>query len=71
MREQKRISYSFWQALGDIGGFHDGLCLLVAIVMRPFSANNFQKDVLKGSPKDSALSKKERYTRIKFAQTLQ
>ena len=36
-----RVRYSFWDALSDVGGFHDGLCLLVRLFMGPLAANFF------------------------------
>ena len=41
IRMISRKRYSFWQALGDIGGFHDGLYLLINITMAPLSASMF------------------------------
>lgn len=46
---EKRIRYNFWMALGDVGGFHDGLSLLVYLLMAPFAAIFFENDLLKGN----------------------
>ena len=39
--DSKRVSYSLWDVLGDVGGFHDGLFLLFHVVWAPFAAKNF------------------------------
>ena len=49
MQIEKRIRYNFWTALGDIGGFHDGLFLLLSIFMGPFSAKLFKNDLMRGN----------------------
>ena len=41
-----RTRYNFWQALGDIGGFHDGLILLVKLLMSSISSIFFFNDVV-------------------------
>ena len=43
----KRVRYNFWMALGDIGGFYDGLKLLITFFMAPISAILFENDLLK------------------------
>ena len=45
----QRNRYSFWQALGDIGGFNDGMCLIVKILMTPLSASLFFNNFTHGS----------------------
>ena len=45
----KRIRYNFWMALGDIGGFYDGLRLVLALFMAPIAAIFFENDLLKDS----------------------
>ena len=54
----KRIRYNFWMALGDIGGFYDGLRLLMMFLMAPISAVFFENDLLKDNifAKDPAKS---------------
>ena len=49
MRDMSRVRLSFWQALGDVGGFHDGLILLVTGLIRPLAAARFQNDLLKST----------------------
>lgn len=46
LQVQKRVRYTFWQLLGDAGGFHDGLCLLIGFFVNPFSATGLQKDII-------------------------
>ena len=43
----QRKRYSFWQALGDIGGFTDGIRLLVQVFMGPLTGVLFMKDALR------------------------
>ena len=38
---QSRSRYNYWQALGDIGGFYDGLRLLFSFFMASYSAAMF------------------------------
>ncbi len=43
----QRTRYSFWQFVGDIGGFHDGLKLLVDMFFAPFVSFSFATDFVK------------------------
>ena len=43
----KRIRYNFWMALGDIGGFYDGLKLLLSFFMAPIAALFYENDLLR------------------------
>ena len=57
-----RTRYSFWVALGDIGGFFDGMGLLTRIFMGPLSAVFFFNNFAKGGhflPMMSSYSKSE------------
>ena len=44
--DQKRARYSLWHALGDVGGFHDGLILFVRLVLSPLAAHRFYVDLV-------------------------
>ena len=60
VRHLTRTRYSLWAALADIGGFFDGLGLLVRIFMGPLSAILFINDSTKGGhflPKMSSSKK--------------
>ena len=48
MKLEKRIRYNFWMALADVGGFHDGLFLLLSFLMSPFAATLFKNDLMRG-----------------------
>ena len=48
-QEQKRKRYNLWDALGDIGGFHDGLLLLIRLVIAPLAARNYFFDLISKS----------------------
>lgn len=49
MAMQSRTRYNYWDALGDIGGFHDGLVLLVNVFMASYSAGMFEQSLVDGS----------------------
>lgn len=45
--ERKR--YNIWDALGDIGGFHDGLILFINFIfMGRYSAAMFEHSIVQG-----------------------
>ena len=45
--ERKR--YNFWDAVGDIGGFHDGIVLIIQVLMAPYSAMMFNIGLTNGT----------------------
>ena len=45
--ERKR--YNCWDALGDIGGFNDGLVLLLKLFMARYSSAMFDHSIVQGS----------------------
>ena len=47
LNEISRRRYSFWMALGDIGGFFDGIRLLISMIMTPVGGALFMKDALR------------------------
>ena len=57
-----RKRYSFWEALGDVGGFYDGICLLIWMFMAPITRVIFTNDIVQGSlfAKDNKSHKKQR-----------
>lgn len=48
VRTVTRTRYNFWKALGDIGGFHDGLKLLVTSLLSPLGHLIFYFDITRG-----------------------
>ena len=64
-----RQRYTFWAALGDVGGLHDGLLLLINIFMASISAASFTNALTNDSKKlDPALdSKSSRDERVRLA----
>ena len=42
----KRTRYNFWNLLGDVGGFNDGLFLVCEIFMATYAALSFKIDYL-------------------------
>jgi len=49
MQNFSRQRYSCWAALGDIGGFHDGLILIVSIFMGSISSSSFTNALVNGA----------------------
>lgn len=41
-----------WNLLADVGGFHDGLYLIVGILLGPYSAIALKVDLIDGRPVD-------------------
>ena len=66
----QRSRYSFWQALGDIGGFHDGLCLIIGLLLEPLSATLFKKDLVKDSVREEKHTADQRRNRRQLAELL-
>ena len=60
MKVSSRVRYSLWQALGDIGGFHDGLFMVVRFLLAPIAATFFHKDLLQKDLTETKLTKRER-----------
>ena len=48
MYVQTRTRYNFWDLLGDVGGFHDGLVLVASLFMSFIAQLAFQRDYLDG-----------------------
>ena len=63
----QRQRYTFWAALGDIGGFYDGLNLLISIFLAPLSSALFFNDLVKGSVFTKKSSKSLKATRKQAA----
>lgn len=42
--QTQRTRYGFWQLISDVGGFHDGLKLLVNIFFTPLFSLSFASD---------------------------
>ena len=45
---QQRIRFGVWQALGEIGGFYDGLGLIFGTVIRQLAATKFLIEIFTG-----------------------
>lgn len=50
---QTRERYTFWDLLGDVGGFNDGLFLLAQFFMATYASFSFNVDYLDGKVVDS------------------
>ena len=46
---QTRIRYTYWNLLGDVGGFHDGFGILISICMGSYGALAFKAEYLSGN----------------------
>ena len=53
---QERRRYNLWELLGDVGGFHDGLVLLINLFLAPYAAGMFKQSLVNG---DHFTKKKE------------
>ena len=70
-RYQQRTRYGFWQALGDIGGFYDGLGLIFGSIISNFAATKFLMDLFKSlHVNDQPESKKEKKKRGDLIQAI-
>ena len=50
MKVMERKRYNVWDALGDIGGFHDGLILFVQVIfMGRYSSAMFEHSIVQGA----------------------
>ena len=58
---QNRTRYNFWDLLGDIGGFNDGLFLLFSIFMSSYSALAYKIDYLNGKVVDDDEGRKKAF----------
>ena len=70
MNDLKRVRYNFWDALGDVGGFHDGLVLLIRIVIGPFAAHGFFLELLAKQRKEPIQTRQHMRERKMFVQSL-
>ena len=57
---RKRTRYSVWDLLGDVGGLHDGLVILLSILIVPFSTFSFSNDFINDKFVDGSTSKRAR-----------
>ena len=51
---ESRTRYNFWDLLGDVGGFHDGLLLVASLFMGLVARIAFEKEYLNGKLSDGA-----------------
>ena len=54
--EEKRIRYNFWLALSDVGGFRDGLYIILSAIIGPIVAILYENDLLKDHLRSQTLS---------------
>ena len=55
---ESRTVYNFWNLLGDVGGFHDGLGLVATLFMGFVSQISFEQNYLLGKRFDEFDSEK-------------
>ena len=58
---QNRTRYNFWDLLGDVGGFNDGLFLLCSLFMSSYSALAYKIDFLDGRIVEDDLGEKKAF----------
>ena len=56
---EKRIRYSIWNLVADVGGFSDGIYLILRIFMTAYSAMAFKTNFLNRSYFDSDINPHE------------
>lgn len=42
---EQRVRYNFWQLLGDVGGFYDGIGLMISSAIGPITFTQFIVDL--------------------------
>ena len=62
-----RKRYSAWEVLSDVGGFHDGVILIVGYFVSPLVSTLFQVDLLQKTMIASKEQQSQRHTRLKMA----
>ena len=70
MTDRKRVRYNFWDALADVGGFHDGLVLLIRIVIGPYAAHGFFMQLLQKQRKEPKQTRQHARMRDQFVWSL-
>ena len=66
----KRVRYSYWDALADVGGLHDGLSLIVKLLIAPLASTYFSHDLVRNSMKDRPQSYNHKERKRKLASNL-
>ena len=56
---EARTKYNIWDLLGDVGGFNDGLFLVVSLFMAPLSQLSFVRDYLNDQIVDESKSERK------------
>ncbi len=56
---EARTKYNIWDLLGDVGGFNDGLFLVVSLLMAPISQLSFVTDYLNDQIVDGSKSERQ------------
>ena len=57
-------------ALADVGGFHDGIKLILSIFLAPIAATFFENDLLNGNLYEETSNRIQNYQQRKLAQSL-
>ena len=56
---EKRVRYSIWNLISDVGGFSDGIYLILSFFMTSYSAMAFETAYLSRSYYDSEKNPRE------------
>ena len=54
-------------ALADVGGFHDGIKLVLSIFLAPIAATFFENDILKGNLYEETSTRMSNHQRRQLA----
>ena len=57
-------------ALGDVGGFHDGLFLIFSTILSPIAATLFENDLLRGSLFNWKVNKYQQQSQARLVRAL-
>ena len=72
MLVMERKRYNCWDALGDVGGFNDGLVLVLQIFMARYSSMMFEHSIVQGAHyRKKGLNRDKEANRNKLVRKLQ
>ena len=67
---EQRVRYNFWQLLGDVGGFYDGIGLIISSAIGPITLTQFIVDLFAQARVDQPTSPKAKRSRKSLAMAL-
>ena len=66
----KRVRYNIWQAISDIGGFKDGLTLIVSTFLYSVASTLFVRDLTKTGLKETVPTPGQQKRRFDLANAI-